>query len=254
MSRGEFKPIRPNLSDTETEREDETDKEQEIENEMGDIPYELLVKADRKTNKIEKKNGKKPKLSMKRRDRYKEENKEAPKERSAKKPPTIDKRIFEKKINRSVDPRFLGEPMDDFQKMKFYENYDFLVDMKHKENKDFAKDLRKLKKKKQKDEGAIETLHQSIGSNKNTISSFRKDREMVKIREELRQENREQGQHMKHSEFKRALQSKISDIKAQKFANQRRKNPKPRNDRNGGSDRRDRRTNAAWREAMGLRA
>ena len=210
-------------SSDESVREDEDD----IQAQIKDIPYEMLVKADIKTDKRMKKSNKNLKKNKLKVNRKRLEDPNAPKERSAKLRVNIVKTVFGSNNVRGVDPRFAGEPMDDFQKHKFFENYGFINELKEKENKDTAKDLRKLKKKKvDKDHDLIQKLHGDIGQNKSSIKAFRREENFVRLREEVRQESRDSGQYLKTVDFKRAVQSKVMANKSMQAQERRKFKPK----------------------------
>ena len=184
----------------------------DLEEALEDIPYEILMKAEKKTKRIEGKGsdkiGAKKKLTLKRhRER---EAEDAPRERDAKKPITsTDKVIFQTKKVKSIDPRYSEVPLDSFQQKKFYENFSFLTEMKQNENKEMAKQMRELRKRGYEDE--VNQIRQAIGRNKAYVKKFNKDKLQIDSFYEIREEGKAEGKKIKGADMKRALQERIKE-------------------------------------------
>ncbi len=202
---------------TSQETEQQADEEAQLDEAMGDIPYELLIQADRKTKRFEKKAAEELKAKKKRKHasgKSLQAAPDAPKEKSAKVKPTTEKIVFQSKRAPAIDPRFVGEPMDDFKKKKFFENYSFLTDIKEKENQLLSKEVRRISKRGDMDEDSKRLYKETIGSNKAYIKSFEKTSKLITIKEQIRSEARDSGTHLKKVEFKRIFQDKIKELKS----------------------------------------
>ena len=183
----------------------------DIDEAIGDLPYELLIKADKKSEPRVKREEKKKPLQHKR----KREDDDAPRERDAKKPPSNGaKVIFQTKRVEGIDPRFMGEPMDDFQKSKFYENYNFITDLKERENKLMSRESRKLKRHGKLEEAQFYRDEQ--GKNKSFIKSFNSQKQIVQARRDVRDEVKAEGARIPTSQLKQRFAERVRELKSKK--------------------------------------
>ena len=212
-----------------SEEEDESQVEN-LDEALGDIPYELLVNADRKTNRIDKRSERAEREKEKVKKLKKESRKahgkdgtqgsEGPKEKSAKVKVSKERVVFQPKQFSSIDPRFAGEPMDDFKRTKFYENYEFLKDLKVRENQMMGKEIRRLSRKRNSDPNDKKIFKEAIGDNKTSLKNFEKKSTILKFKEQIKEDIRLNGDKVRKVDLKRALQQKIKEMKSSKKSKQ----------------------------------
>ena len=161
-----------------------SDNEENLQEEIGEMNINSLLKAQIKLNATEKFTSKKQKEIEKRK------SKNAPKEFSAKVKPKKRKLPvnFEVKNNLRRDPRFENYT-GDFQQKSFEKNYGFVENY----SKDFVEKINKLKKKRKFN---IEPeKFELIKKHENLVKGWIKKKEHDKLKENIQtdidQENRE---------------------------------------------------------------
>lgn len=200
----------------EPEEEDEQELTRELEAQMADMPYEMLLKADRKANKVEKKESLRDLQKNQGRAHDRQSQPGTPKERSMREKPRRDKQVFQSNKQQSIDPRFVGGPMDDFQREKYYENYSFISELKEHENRLLKKELRRKEYRRPEQQETKAAFQAAIGKNKGDIKVQRQQLRRLKIKAAVKNELRMSEGGLNRKLLKLRLQERLRENGQQK--------------------------------------
>ena len=200
----------------EEEQEDGEELTRELEAQMADLPYEALLRADRRASRGEKKEGVRGRLRGQARPAREQAG--APKERSMRERPGRDRQVFQANRRQAVDPRFVGGPMDDFQREKYLENYSFINELKEHENKLLKRELRKKEYKRAENQESRELFQQTIGKNKGEVKVQRKQLQRLRVKAAVKNELLQSEGGLNRKLLKQRIQERLKETgKKRKF-------------------------------------
>lgn len=191
-------------SDSESDHaaEEQQDKDLELLNEgMQDIPYELLLQANKKQGQGK---GRSKELGIKTRGIFVEQKKlgkKGPVQRTCRVPVSRKKTIFKSSKIRTVDPRFDPNATTEYNPVQFSQTYEFLNDMRKVENRQINTELRSLKKRGQSETDYADKLKKTLSKNKGDLNVSYNNKRMFAAKSKLRAEIRETGTRYKPSKI-----------------------------------------------------